>query len=166
MLKKNLKSAISALFGALLIVGLAGCSASGPNAETRNIRQVTDGVEGTSGAIKALNVLLVTQEDGSAVLVGTFVNTSEDSDAITAITANGIVGEISVSTLDQYSGPAIFEGDSKNSSARFLGLNVKASDHVELEVSFANSGPMKLSPLVRAKAAEYANVGSTENVEN
>jgi hypothetical protein len=88
MLKKNLKSAISALFGALLIVGLVGCSASGPNAETRNIRQVTDGVEGTSGAIKALNVLLVTQEDGSAVLVGTFVNTSEDRDAITAITAN------------------------------------------------------------------------------
>jgi hypothetical protein len=68
--------------------------------------------------------------------------------------------------LDQYSGPAIFEGDSKNSSATFPGLNVKASDHVDLVVSFANSGPLKLSPLVRAKAAEYANVGSTENVEN
>lgn len=160
MLKKNLKSAISALFGALLIVGLAGCSAAGPDAQTRNIRQVTDGVEGTSGSIKALNVLLVTQEDGSAVLVGTFVNSSETSDAITAITANGIVGEISVSTLDQYSGPAIFEGDSKNSSARFPGLNAKASDHVELEISFDNAAPMKLSALVRAKAAEYANVGN------
>jgi hypothetical protein len=130
------------------------------------LRQVTDGVEGVSGSIKALNVLLVTQEDGSAVLVGTFVNSGEERDAITAITANGIPGEISVSTLDQYSGPAIFEGDSKNSSATFPGLNVKASDHVDLVVSFANSGPMKLSPLVRAKAAEYANVGSTENVEN
>ena len=166
MLKKNLKSAISALFGALLVVGLAGCSAAGPDAQTRNVRQVTDGVEATSGSIKALNVLLVTQEDASAVLVGTFVNSGDASDAITAITANGIVGEISVSTLDQYSGPAIFEGDSKNSSARFPGLNARASDHVELEVSFANSGPMKLSALVRAKAAEYANVGSTENVEN
>ena len=166
MLKKNLKSAISALFGALLIVGLAGCSASGPNAETRNIRQVTDGVEGTSGAIRALNVLLVNQEDGSAVLVGTFVNSGEEPDAITSITANGVLGEISVSTLDEPSGPAIFEGDSKNSSARFPALNARTSDHVELEVSFANSGPMKLSALVRAKAAEYANVGSTENVEN
>lgn len=160
MLKKNLKSAISALFGALLIVGLAGCSASGPNAQTRNVRQVTDGVEATSGSIKAVNVLLVTQEDGSAVLVGTFVNSDEASDAITAITANGIVGEISVSTLDQYSGPAIFEGDSKNSSARFPGLNVKPSDQVELEVSFATSAPMKMSAIVRAKAEEYANVGN------
>lgn len=165
MRKKNLKSAISAFFGALLVVALTGCAA-GPDAMTRNLRQVTDGVEGVSGSIKALNVLLVAQEDGSAVLVGTFVNTSETNDEITSIVANGIVGEISVSPLVQYTGPAIFEGESKNSSARFSGLNARVSDHVELEVSFANSGPMKLSALVRAKAAEYANVGSTENVEN
>ncbi len=165
MRKKNLKSAISAFFGALLVVALTGCAA-GPDAMTRNLRQVTDGVEGVSGSIKALNVLLVTQEDGSAVLVGTFVNSGEERDAITSITANGILGEISVSTLDQYSGPAIFEGDSKNSSARFPGLNARASDHVELEVSFRTAAPMKLSALVRAKAAEYANVGSAESVEN
>jgi hypothetical protein len=127
------------------------------------MRQVTDGVEGVSGSIKALNVLLVTQEDGSAVLVGTFVNSGEERDAITAITANGILGEISVSTLDEYSGPAIFEGESKNSSARFPGLNARASDHVDLVVSFANSGPMKLSPLVRAKTDIYATVGNATN---
>ncbi len=160
MLKKNLKSAISALFGALLVVGLAGCSAAGPDAPTRNVRQVTDGVEATSGSIKAVNVLLVAQEDGSAVLVGTFTNSGETSDAITAITANGILGEISVSTLDQYSGPAIFEGDSKNSSAKFPGLNAKASSHVEIEVAFATAAPMKLSALVRAKTDIYANVGN------
>ena len=165
MRKKNLKSAISALFGALLILALTGCAA-GPDAMTRNMRQVTDGVEGVSGSIKALNVLLVTQEDGSAVLVGTFVNSGEEREAITAITANGIPGEIFVSTLDQYSGPAIFEGESKNSSAIFPGLNARPSDHVKLEVSFANSGPMKLSPLVRAKSDIYANVGITENVED
>ena len=160
MLKKNLKSARSALFGTLLVVGLTGCNASGPDAPTRNVRQVTDGVEATSGDVKAVNVLLVAQEDGSAVLVGTFTNSGETSDAITAITANGILGEISVSTLDQYSGPAIFEGDSKNSSAKFTGLNAKASSHVELEVSFATAAPMKLSALVRAKTDIYANVGN------
>jgi hypothetical protein len=160
MLKKNLKSAISALFGALLVVVLTGCGASGPDAPTRNIRQVTDGVEATSGSIKAVNVLLVAQEDGSAVLVGTFVNSGDTRDAITGITANGIVGEISISTLDQYSGPAIFEGSSKNSSAKFPGLNAKPSDHVELEVTFATSAPMKMSAIVRAKAEEFANVGN------
>jgi hypothetical protein len=166
MRKKNLKSAISALFGGLLIVVLTGCSASGPDALTRNLRQVTDGVEGVSGSIKALNVLLVEQADGSAVLVGTLVNTSETNDEITSITANGIVGEISVSPLVQNTGLAIFEGDSKNSSARFPGLNAKASQLVNLEISFATAAPMKLSALVRAKADEYANVGNTENLEN
>jgi hypothetical protein len=165
MRKKNLKSAISAFFGALLILALTGCAA-GPDAMTRNLRQVTDGVEGMSGSIKALNVLLVNQEDGSAVLVGTFVNSSEEPDAITSITANGALGEISVATLDESSGPAIFEGDSKNSSARFPALNARTSDRVELEVSFANSGPMKLSALVRAKADEFVNVGNTDSVEN
>jgi hypothetical protein len=160
MRKKNLKSAISALFGGLLVVVLTGCSASGPDALTRNLRQVTDGVEGVSGSIKALNVLLVAQEDGSAVLVGTLVNTSETNDEITSITANGIVGEITVSPLVQNTGLAIFEGDSKNSSARFPGLNAKASQLVNLEISFANAAPMKLSALVRAKADEYANVGN------
>ncbi|MFZ4063768.1 MAG: hypothetical protein ACOYK0_02200 [Candidatus Nanopelagicaceae bacterium] len=160
MPKKNLKSARSALFGALLIVGLTGCNASGPDAPTRNVRQVTDGVEATSGDVKAVNVLLVAQEDGSAVLVGTFVNSGEGRDAITAITANGIVGEISVSTLDQYSGPAIFSGDSANSTAKFVGLNAKASDRVNVEITFANAAPIKLNAIVRAKAEAYANVGN------
>jgi hypothetical protein len=158
MLKKNLKSAISALFGALLVVVLTGCGASGLDAPTRNIKQVTDGVEATSGEIKAVNVLLVTQGDGSAVLVGTLINSGEVSDSITGITANGIVGEVSAKTMDTDS-PVIFAGDSANSSARFAGLNAKASDRVELEISFANAAPIKVSALVRAKAEEFANVG-------
>lgn len=158
MLKKNLKSAISALFGALLVVVLTGCGASGPDAPTRNIRQVTDGVEAISGGIKAVNVLLVTQGDGSAVLVGTLVNSGENSDSITGITANGIVGEVSVTPLETDS-PVIFAGDSANSSARFQGINAKASDHVELEISFASAAPIKVSAIVRAKADEYASVG-------
>ena len=158
MLKKNLKSAISALFGALLVVVLTGCGASGLDAPTRNIKQVTDGVEATSGEIKAVNVLLVTQGDGSAVLVGTLINSGEVSDSITGITANGIVGEVSATTMETDS-PVIFAGDSANSSARFPGLNAKASDHVELEITFANAAPIKVSALVRAKAEEFANVG-------
>ena len=159
MLKKNLKSAISALFGALLVVGLAGCNASGPDAPTRNVRQVTDGVEATSGLVKAVNVLLVTQGDGSAVLVGTIVNSGDASDSITGITANGIVGAISATPLDKNS-PAIFAGDSANSTAKFAGLNANASSRVNLEITFANAEPMNLNVLVRAKAEIYANVGN------
>jgi hypothetical protein len=159
MRKKNLKSAISALFGAFLVVSLSGCGASGPDAPTRNVRQVTDGVEATSGEIKAVNVLLVTQEDGSAVLVGTIVNNGTTRDSITGITANGVVGEISAPALE-VGAPIIFAGDSANSNTRFPGLNAKASDRVNLEITFANAAPINLNAIVRAKSDIYANIGN------
>ena len=159
MLKKNLKSARSALFGTLLVVGLTGCNASGPDAPTRNVRQVTDGVEATSGDVKAVNVLLVAQEDGSAVLVGTIVNVSDAEDSILSIKANEISGEVSAPSLVKNE-PAIFAGDSANSTAKFVGLNVKASDHVDVEIIYAKAAPMKLRALVRAKTDVYANIGN------
>ncbi len=159
MPKKNLKSARSALFGALLIVGLTGCNASGPDAPTRNVRQVTDGVEATSGDVKAVNVLLVAQEDGSAVLVGTIINGGDADDSIISITANEITGEVSAPSLVK-NDPAIFSGDSANSTAKFVGLNAKASDRVNIEITFANAAPIKLNAIVRAKAEAYANVGN------
>ena len=163
MPKKNLKSAISALFGASLVVGslvgLTGCNANGPDAPTRNVRQVTDGVEAISGDIKAVNVLLVAQEDGSAVLVGTIVNHGTASELITGITANGINGEVSNSILDA-DAPVIFSGDSANSTGKFVGLNAKASDRVDIEITFASAAPIKLNAIVHAKADIYANVGN------
>ena len=163
MPKKNLKSAISALFRAFLavglLVGLTSCNATGSDAPTRNVKQVTDGVEAISGDIKAVNVLLVAQEDGSAVLVGTLLNQGKTSDSITGITANGIAGEIT-SVLLEENAPIIFAGDSANATGKFVGLNVKASDRVVVEITFANAAPINLNAIVRAKADIYANVGN------
>jgi len=163
MLKKNLKSAISATFGPLLVVsslvGLTGCNATGPDAPTRNVRQVTDGVEGISGEIKAVNVLLVTQEDGSSVLVGTLLNQGKAGESITGISANGIAGEVTATALEE-NAPVIFAGDSANSSAIFPGLNAKASDRVNLEITFESAAPITLNAIVRAKADIYENVGN------
>ena len=69
---------------------LTSCGASGQDAPTRNIKQVTDGVEKDSGSIFARNVLLVAQPDGSAVLVGTFVNEGTPADVLTAMSINGV----------------------------------------------------------------------------
>ena len=96
MISRKLATATAAL----LSVGLlTGCTAAGKDAPTSKIRQVTDGVERDSGAIKLRNVLLVAQPDGSAVLVGTIVNQGSTADAITAITANGITGKGNLRSL-------------------------------------------------------------------
>ena len=49
---------------------------------------------------------------------------------------------------------------SANSSAIFTGLNVPASKHVDVLITFANAEPMKLDVLVREKAEYYASVGN------
>ena len=98
MLNKNAnnarKSMTLALVLATISLALTGCGATGAEAPTRNIRQVTDGVEGQSGDIKVRNLLLVPQADGSATLVGFLVNVGEASDAITSIEVNGIAAKI------------------------------------------------------------------------
>ena len=143
------------------LVLLTGCGA-GPNAPTRLIKQVTDGVERQVGDIKLLHLLLVKQSDGSAVLVGTVINNGESPDLITNISANGIPAQISptalIATPEQ---PLIFSGESANALAVFPGLNVKPGRHVSLQIALRNSGSVTVETLVRDRIGEFANVGPT-----
>ena len=70
MLNKNANNARKSLALALLLtasaVTLTGCGATGADSPTRNIRQVTDGVEGQSGSIVIRNFYLVAKPDGTA----------------------------------------------------------------------------------------------------
>ena len=163
MLIKNANNARTTLtLGALLAsvsLALTGCGATGAESPTRNIRQVTDGVEGQINSIKARNVLLVAQEDGSAVLVGTFINTDSASDAIASMSANGIVAKIDpVQNELIQNRPVIFAGPSATAKASFAGLNAKPGTRLDLTVNFVVGGPLKLNVLVVEKADVYANV--------
>lgn len=143
------------------LVLLTGCGA-GPNAPTRLIKQVTDGVEREVGDIKLLHLLLVKQSDGSAVLVGTVINNGQSPDLITNISANGIPAQISptalIATPEQ---PLIFAGESANALAVFPGLNVKPGRHVSLQIALRNSGSVTVETLVRDRIGEFANVSPT-----
>ena len=150
---------------ALLVVAslflLTGCGA-GPNAPTRLINQVTDGVEANVGDIKLVHVLLVKQDDGSAVLVGTALNNGSSPDQITSLSANGISAQIQPASLViTPQTPLTFAGDSANALAVFPGLNVKPGRHVNLQLALAKSGSVTLEVLVRDKDGEFANVGTT-----
>jgi hypothetical protein len=150
----------AALIAATLLL-LTGCGA-GPNAPTRLIQQVTDGVEARIGDVKLLHMLLVKQSDGSAVLVGTVINNGTGPDQITRLSANGISGQISpMNLIIKPDAPLIFAGESANALAVFPGLNVKAGEHVNLEVALSGSGVVVLETLVRDRIGEFANVGPT-----
>ena len=158
-MQRRFGTRFTVLMASLLLI--TGCGA-GPNAPTRLIKQVTDGVEKTVGEIKLLHILLVAQSDGSAVLVGTLVNDGATPELLTSISVNGIPALVAptalVITPDQ---PLIFAGDSANALAVIPGLNVKPGRHVTMQVSFKQSGSETLEVLVRDRSGEFANVGAT-----
>lgn len=142
---------------------LSGCAA-GPNAATRLITQVTDGVEGQAGAIKLRNMTLVLQPDNSAVLVGTIVNQDEATDSVIGVAINGaeaLIGRDAALVNElplELNKPVIFEGPSANAFAFVESLDAKPGYRVPVLVILANSGIVELNVLVRERSAEFADV--------
>ena len=149
---------ISGLFVAASLL-LTGC-ANGADAPTRMIKQVTDGVEADQGTIKVRNLLLVAQADGSAALVGTFINSGAQSDSILSLTANGIAATINpTNPVLATNAPVTFAGDVANASASIPGLNLEAGNRAAVVITFASQEVIKLDALVVAREGDYANVG-------
>ena len=155
MMKKSAGIALATLS----VLGLSACGASGPDAPTRNIKQVTDGVEGQSGQILIRDLLLVTQLDGSAVIVGTFLNHSSTADALTGISANNITAKLSSASYPLVlNTPIIFSGNSANASGSIAGLNAAVGSRVDITVNFQSAAPITLSAIVRAQVDYFKNV--------
>ena len=64
---------------------LTGCGATGNDSPTRNIRQVTDGKDFESGAIKVRDLQIVVNTDGTGSLIGTFINSGTSADTLNSI---------------------------------------------------------------------------------
>jgi hypothetical protein len=155
MIKKSAQIALVTLS----VLTLSACGASGPDAPTRNIKQVTDGVEGQSGQILIRDLLLVAQPDGSAVIIGTFLNHGQSADALTGITVNNIPAKLSAASLPlALNTPVIFSGDSANASGRVPGLNIPVGSRVDITVNFQSAPPITLSAIVRAQTEYFKNV--------
>ena len=135
---------------ALVIISTVVTSCgSGQNAVTRNFKQVTDGVEAQSAEIRLRNVLIVKTATNDAVLVGTLVSWSDESDAITGISINNIPATLSAPSFELVKNkPVIFVGDSTNADAYIPGLNKVAGERIPVTFSFATASPVTVDALV------------------
>ena len=135
---------------AVLIIStvVTGCG-SGQNAVTRNFKQVTDGVEAQSAEIRLRNVLIVKTDTNDAVLVGTLVSWSDESDAITGISINNIPATLSEGSFELVKNkPVIFVGDSTNADAYTPGLTEVAGDRIPVTFNFATAAPVTVDALI------------------
>ena len=135
---------------ALLIISTVVTSCgSGQNAVTRNFKQVTDGVEAQSAEIRLRNVLIVKTATNDAVLVGTLVSWSDESDAITGISNNNIPATLSEGSFELVKNkPVIFVGDSANADAYTPGLTEVAGDRIPVTCNFATAAPVTVDALI------------------
>lgn len=147
-----------------LALSLSAC-ATGKDAPTKLVTQVTDGVDGSittyGNDLKVSSVLLVAQSDGSAVLVGTITNENPTADTLLGITVDGIKANLSqVSLALKQNEPVRFAGDSTNASAIVPELNAAPGTRVKVELTFASAGLLTLDAIVLERSGVYANIGA------
>ena len=147
-----------------LALSLSAC-ATGKDAPTKKVTQVTDGVDGSISTygnnLKISSVLLVAQSDGSSVLVGTITNENPTEDTLVGITVGGVHATLSHANLPlKQNEPVRFAGDSANASAVVTGLNVAPGTRVKVQLSFASAGEITLDAIVRERSGVFANVGA------
>jgi len=156
-----MRRVVTAFMIALLTISLTGCGA-GLNASTRNIKQVTDGVEATVNTdgnnIKVVNLLVVETAQGAGVLVGTLVNSMDQEDALLGVAINGQVATVTGSNVLVKNKPVIFEGPSANIKAVVLALGAKAGQSIQVTMFFARAGEITVQAIIRDQRDSYAGI--------
>lgn len=141
----------------LITFTVTGCGA-GRDAETRNIKQVTDGVEGQSGEVILRNVKIVKNNLSEGILIGTIINLSDEADAITGISIDAVPAQISAASLDLVKNkPITFVGDSANADA-FALITKSEGSRLPIIFSFKNAAPITLDVLVVVQDGIYTNL--------
>jgi hypothetical protein len=141
----------------ILATTLTACG-SGQTAETRMIKQVTDGVEAQSAEIRLRNIKIVKNELSEGILVGTLVNWSDQADAITGIDIGGVAAKLSGMKFDLLKNkPITFVGDSANADA-FAQISKVAGERIPITFTFATATPVTVDALVVAQDGIYENL--------
>ena len=156
-----MRRVVTAFLIALLTISLTGCGA-GLNAETRNLKQVTDGVEAaitTNGNnIKVVNLLIVETAAGAGVLVGTLVNSMDQEDTLLGLAINGQVATLTGTNALAKNTPVIFEGPRANAKAVVPVLGAKAGESIQVTLFFARAGEVTVQAIIRDQRDDYAGI--------
>ena len=137
---------------------VTGC-ASGQMAQTRLIKQVTDGVEAQSDEIRLRNVKVIKSSTGEGILIGTLVNWSDNTDAITSVTINNLPATYTAETSELLRNkPITFVGQVANADAFIENLDKTPGYRIPVTFTFANAAPVTLDTLIVNGDGIYENL--------
>ena len=137
---------------------VTGC-ASGQMAQTRLIKQVTDGVEAQSDEIRLRNVKVIKSSTGEGILIGTLVNWSDKTDAITSVSINNLPAIYTSKTSELLRNkPITFVGQIANADAFIENLDETPGYRIPVTFTFANAAPVTLDTLIVNGDGIYENL--------
>jgi hypothetical protein len=170
---------VSVAVAATIALGATGCEFMSP-AHTVDIKQITDGVNVSTGKIDVRNALLIADDDESARFVGTLVNTAEEGETTVSIEVGGDTQTVQVPAnshvdLGQAVAPSALptsgteEGAETQGSTAVTGRevvfdNADAVPGSLVKVYFSYSGAEGVSasvPVLTSAQEEYATLAPT-----
>jgi len=144
-MSSNIKKVIATIAIAAIVTGCG----SGQMAQTRLIKQVTDGVEAQTDEIRLRNVKVIKTSTGSGVLIGTLVNWSDTSDQITSVTINNQPAIYTAKSSELLRNkPITFVGDIANADAYIQTLDKEPGYRIPVTFTFASAAPVTLDTLI------------------
>ena len=144
-MSSNIKKVIATI---AIAATVTGCG-SGQMAQTRLIKQVTDGVEAQTDEIRLRNVKVIKTSTGAGVLIGTLVNWSDKSDVITSVTINNQPAIYTAKTSELLRNkPITFVGDIANADAYIQSLDKEPGYRIPVTFTFASAAPVTLDTLI------------------
>ena len=144
-MSSNIKKVIATI---AIAATVTGCG-SGQMAQTRLIKQVTDGVEAQTDEIRLRNVKVIKTSTGSGVLIGTLVNWSDTSDQITSVTINNQPAIYTAKSSELLRNkPITFVGDIANADAYISTLDKEPGYRIPVTFTFASAAPVTLDTLI------------------
>uniref|UniRef100_A0A942SWF9 DNA modification methylase n=1 Tax=Neobacillus citreus TaxID=2833578 RepID=A0A942SWF9_9BACI len=168
---------MSVAVAATIALGATGCEFISP-AQTKEIKQITDGVNVSTGTLDVRNALLISDDGDGARFVGTLVNTDEQDDITVSIEVGGDTQTVEVGAnthVDLAASSAssdsssVQEGDTTQGTAAGEPQDVVFSDAEAtpgslVKVYFSYSGAEGVSanvPVLTSAQEEYATLAPT-----
>jgi|GEM_PF-331030 len=173
---------VSVAVAATIALGATGCEFMSP-AQTTEIKQITDGVNVTTGKIDVRNAVLISDDGESARFVGTIVNNAERDDITLSIEVGGDTQTVEVpanthvdlaqTTGATAQGSAEDQGSSTQGTTAGTGTDVvfdqaDAKPGALVKVYFSYSGAEGVSasvPVLTSAQEEYATLAPTGSPE-
>jgi hypothetical protein len=153
--------AASALMGALLVFGTAGCAFVTPQATLMEV-EASDGVNGQTGDVAVRNAIVISEDGTLGSLLVSFVNTGDSAVRVTVQYEDGESGERVTQTVSVQGGGAITSFGASDRDDILLSNTTKPGSLFPIYFQAGDAeGEQMLVPVLNTSLPEYSGLAPT-----